>query len=220
MITVLSYVYSEADAQRRASRRVSLRAPNHLLVGTSVSRLVERYLDLLSKPPKSDDQTPFLRMLWGAARGVPADATRPASQPEIPVKRLLLDLNVFLDVILDRPPDADVAAALWAAIERGQAHGMVPARGVTTISTCSRRLVTPRSPARAWNVSSAFCQHLGRLVEQGDAGTVRRLVGQPVRRPARKVHETAMREPANNARQHSNLGLEHLWANEPRASAT
>jgi len=49
------------------------------------------------------------------------------------VKRLLLDLNVFLDVILDRPPDADVAAALWAAIERGQGHGMIPAHGVTTI---------------------------------------------------------------------------------------
>jgi predicted nucleic acid-binding protein len=49
------------------------------------------------------------------------------------VKRLLLDLNVFLDVILDRPPGADVAAALWAAIERGQGHGMIPAHGVTTI---------------------------------------------------------------------------------------
>ena len=49
------------------------------------------------------------------------------------MKRLLLDLNVFLDVILDRKPDADVAAALWAAIERGQGHGMVPAHGVTTV---------------------------------------------------------------------------------------
>jgi predicted nucleic acid-binding protein len=49
------------------------------------------------------------------------------------VKRLLLDLNVILDVILDRPPGADVAAALWAAIERGQGHGMIPAHGLTTI---------------------------------------------------------------------------------------
>jgi predicted nucleic acid-binding protein len=49
------------------------------------------------------------------------------------VKRLLLDLNVFLDVLLDRRPDADVAAALWAAIERGKAYGMIPAHGVTTI---------------------------------------------------------------------------------------
>lgn len=48
------------------------------------------------------------------------------------MKRLLLDLNVFLDVILDRR-EADVAAALWAAIEEGRGHGMVPAHGVTTI---------------------------------------------------------------------------------------
>jgi len=48
------------------------------------------------------------------------------------LKRLLLDLNVVIDVMLDRP-EADVAAALWAVIERGQGHGLVPAHGVTTI---------------------------------------------------------------------------------------
>jgi len=42
--------------------------------GTSVSRLVERYLDLLVKPPKSHDPTPVLRLFRGVARGVPADA--------------------------------------------------------------------------------------------------------------------------------------------------
>lgn len=49
------------------------------------------------------------------------------------MKRLLLDLNVVLDVILDCAPGADAAAALWAAIERGQGHGMLPAHGLTTI---------------------------------------------------------------------------------------
>lgn len=44
--------------------------------GTSVSQLVERYLDLLSKPPRSEEQTPVLSMLRGAGRGVPADAHR------------------------------------------------------------------------------------------------------------------------------------------------
>lgn len=44
--------------------------------GTSVSRLVERYLGLLSRPPEPDDQTPVLRLLRGAARGVSADAHR------------------------------------------------------------------------------------------------------------------------------------------------
>ena len=44
--------------------------------GTSVSQLVERYLDLLSKPPRADDQTPVLSLLRGAGRDVPAEAHR------------------------------------------------------------------------------------------------------------------------------------------------
>ncbi len=49
------------------------------------------------------------------------------------MKPLLLDLNVILDVILDRRPGADAAAALWAAIESGHGRGLIPAHGVTTI---------------------------------------------------------------------------------------
>jgi len=49
------------------------------------------------------------------------------------VKPLLLDLNVILDVILDRQPGADSAAALWATIETGHGRGLIPAHGVTTI---------------------------------------------------------------------------------------
>ncbi len=44
--------------------------------GTSVSRLVERYLDLLSRPFGAAKQPPVLRLLRGAARGVSADAHR------------------------------------------------------------------------------------------------------------------------------------------------
>jgi hypothetical protein len=44
--------------------------------GTSVSRLVERYLDLLSRSFDMADAPPVLRMLRGAARGIPADAYR------------------------------------------------------------------------------------------------------------------------------------------------
>ncbi|HEX5474308.1 MAG TPA: DUF6364 family protein [Vicinamibacterales bacterium] len=44
--------------------------------GTSVSRLVERYLDLLSKPSGAGNPTPVLRLLRGAARGATADAHR------------------------------------------------------------------------------------------------------------------------------------------------
>lgn len=49
------------------------------------------------------------------------------------MKPLLLDLNVILDVILDRSPGADAASALWAAIENGEGYGLVPAHGLTTV---------------------------------------------------------------------------------------
>ena len=49
------------------------------------------------------------------------------------MKPLLLDLNVMLDVILERQPGADAASALWAAIESGQGRGLIPAHGITTI---------------------------------------------------------------------------------------
>lgn len=49
------------------------------------------------------------------------------------MKPLLLDLNVILDVILDRRPGADAAAALWAAIESGHGRDLIPAHGVTTV---------------------------------------------------------------------------------------
>lgn len=49
------------------------------------------------------------------------------------MKPLLLDLNIVLDVILDRSPGAEAASALWAAIETGQSVGVIPAHGVTTV---------------------------------------------------------------------------------------
>ncbi len=53
--------------------------------------------------------------------------------------RLLVDLNVVLDVLLDRRPHAIPAAALWAAVERGTIEGFVPAHGFTTIHYLARR---------------------------------------------------------------------------------
>lgn len=44
--------------------------------GTSVSKLVERYLDLLAKPFEMADAPPVLRLLRGSARGVRTDAHR------------------------------------------------------------------------------------------------------------------------------------------------
>ena len=47
--------------------------------------------------------------------------------------RVLVDLNLILDVLLDRPPHADAAAALWACIESGRAEGRISAHAVTTL---------------------------------------------------------------------------------------
>ena len=44
--------------------------------GTSVSKLVEGYLDLLARPFAMSDAPPVLRMLRGAARRTPADSYR------------------------------------------------------------------------------------------------------------------------------------------------
>jgi predicted nucleic acid-binding protein len=62
-----------------------------------------------------------------------------------------LDLNVILDVILDRRPGAEAASALWATIEGGHGRAVIPAHGLTRSSTCSRRRAAPRSPGTASN---------------------------------------------------------------------
>jgi predicted nucleic acid-binding protein len=49
------------------------------------------------------------------------------------VKRLLLDVNIILDVLLERPPHAEHAAALWALIETGKAAGLLSAHAVTIV---------------------------------------------------------------------------------------
>jgi predicted nucleic acid-binding protein len=49
------------------------------------------------------------------------------------VKRILLDINVVLDVLLDRKPHVTASAAVWAAIENGAAEGLLAAHALTTI---------------------------------------------------------------------------------------
>ena len=49
------------------------------------------------------------------------------------MKPLLIDLNVILDVILERAAGVEAASALWAAIENGRRRGVIPAHGLTTI---------------------------------------------------------------------------------------
>ena len=48
-------------------------------------------------------------------------------------KRLLVDINVVLDVLLDRKPHNAASAAICAAVETGKAEGFLAAHAVTTI---------------------------------------------------------------------------------------
>ena len=59
-------------------------------------------------------------------------------------KRLLIDTNVVLDVLMDRQPHAVASAAVFAAIETGKAEGFLAAHAVTTIHyLISRQLQEP-----------------------------------------------------------------------------
>ena len=60
------------------------------------------------------------------------------------MKRLLLDINVVLDVLLERAPHQAQAAALWAAIEVGKGRGVLSAHAVTTIHYLVQRRRGPR----------------------------------------------------------------------------
>ena len=47
--------------------------------------------------------------------------------------RLLIDANVILDVLFARPPHSVASQAVWDAVEKGAAEGLLAAHAVTTI---------------------------------------------------------------------------------------
>ena len=49
------------------------------------------------------------------------------------MKKVLFDINVVLDVLLDRKPHTEASAAAWAAVETGVSEGLLAAHAVTTI---------------------------------------------------------------------------------------
>jgi len=55
------------------------------------------------------------------------------------MKRILFDVNVVLDVLLDRKPHTEASAAAWAAVETGMAEGLLAAHGVTIIHYLIRK---------------------------------------------------------------------------------
>jgi predicted nucleic acid-binding protein len=61
--------------------------------------------------------------------------------------RLLFDVNVVLDVLLDRTPFADASSEAWAAVERGDADGVLSAHAVTTLHYLNTKAVGTRMAA-------------------------------------------------------------------------
>jgi predicted nucleic acid-binding protein len=59
------------------------------------------------------------------------------------LKKLLLDINVVLDVLLEREAHSAPGVALWRAVERGAAIGFLPAHGLTTVWYLARRTRGP-----------------------------------------------------------------------------
>jgi predicted nucleic acid-binding protein len=49
------------------------------------------------------------------------------------MKKLLLDVNVVLDVLLNREPHAAMGTAVWAAVRSGLAKGVLAGHGLTTV---------------------------------------------------------------------------------------
>ena len=55
------------------------------------------------------------------------------------MRRILVDVNVVLDVLLDRQPHVEGSAAVWMAVERGATEGLLAAHAVTTIHYLIRK---------------------------------------------------------------------------------
>lgn len=64
------------------------------------------------------------------------------------MKKVLCDVNVILDVLLERRPHVDASAAVLAAVEAGTAQGMLAAHAVTTIHYLIRREMGPAQARR------------------------------------------------------------------------
>ena len=72
--------------------------------------------------------------------------------------RILFDVNIVLDVLLDRNPHAAASAAIWAAVETGTAEGLLSAHAVTTIHYLVRK---EKSTAQAKAIVSAILRVFG-----------------------------------------------------------
>ncbi len=64
------------------------------------------------------------------------------------MKRVLVDTNVALDVLLERQPHFAASAAIWDAVEEGHVQGYVAAHAVTTIHYLAQKHLGTRRAKR------------------------------------------------------------------------
>jgi predicted nucleic acid-binding protein len=74
------------------------------------------------------------------------------------VKSILVDVNVVLDVLLDRPPHSTTSGLLFAAIERGRIPASLAAHAVTTIYYLLHKEL---GTAKAKHLTAALLQVFG-----------------------------------------------------------
>ena len=55
------------------------------------------------------------------------------------MRKVLFDVNVVLDILLNRRPHVEASAAAFAAIETGSAQGLMAAHAITTVHYLIRR---------------------------------------------------------------------------------
>ena len=74
------------------------------------------------------------------------------------MKRILFDVNVVLDVLLDRKPRAGGSGAVWASVEAGIAEGLLSAHAVTTIHYLAQKDI---GPAKSKEIVSTLLRVFG-----------------------------------------------------------
>jgi predicted nucleic acid-binding protein len=65
--------------------------------------------------------------------------------------RLLLDVNLVLDVLLNRGPHASAASEVWEAVETGRARGFLSAHAITTVHDLNAKAVGAKAAAETTN---------------------------------------------------------------------
>jgi predicted nucleic acid-binding protein len=80
------------------------------------------------------------------------------------MKKTLVDVNVVLDVLLDRQPHAKASSAVWTAIETGSSQGLLAAHSVTTIHYLIRREI---GAVKATNAISRILKVFGVAMVDG-----------------------------------------------------